>query len=136
MKTKIIPFDLGTAKKIQAGEIKGQIKSREGYPVRIVEWDMKCIDNAPILALIDFGDEEVAVAVDILGKEEAEPAESVYDLFLEVLDNESQFKPFDKVLVRDENNREWETSYFSHIRNCSSKFYYIAGNLPWKQCIA
>lgn len=36
MKTKIIPFDLETAKKIQAGEIEGRIKTKTNKDVRII----------------------------------------------------------------------------------------------------
>lgn len=40
MKTKIIPFDLEMAKKIQAGEIKGVIKTKCGNEVRILCFDL------------------------------------------------------------------------------------------------
>lgn len=49
--------------------------------------------------------------------------------------NQFEFKPFDKVLVRDANEALWKANFFSHInRNRDNAPYHcIAGN--WKQCI-
>ncbi len=45
-----------------------------------------------------------------------------------------QFKPFDKVLVRDNDSQEWAASFFSHYdENCLSNYYCIA--IHYKQCI-
>lgn len=46
---------------------------------------------------------------------------------------EYQFKPFDKVLVRDDYEDEWRVSFFSHIREGLSK--YVTTGLVWKFCI-
>lgn len=43
-----------------------------------------------------------------------------------------QFKPFDKVLVRDDNEAEWKCDFFSNISNSG---YYHCINAGWKQCI-
>ena len=44
------------------------------------------------------------------------------------------FKPFDKVLVRDNDNQEWAASFFSHYdENCLSNYYCIG--IHYKQCI-
>lgn len=51
-----------------------------------------------------------------------------------VTDQESkhQFKPFDKVLVRDIDEDEWECSLFSHI---DEEDYYVCVGSWWMQCI-
>lgn len=51
-----------------------------------------------------------------------------------VTDQESkhQFKPFDKVLVRDIDENEWECSLFSHIYE---EGYYVCVGSWWMQCI-
>ena len=44
-----------------------------------------------------------------------------------------QFKPFEKVLVRDSYEDEWRASFFSHIREGYAK--YVTTGLVWKLCI-
>lgn len=46
---------------------------------------------------------------------------------------ETELKPFDKVLVRDEDDDEWVCDIFSHIDE--DDLYYCVGT-RWKQCIA
>lgn len=43
-----------------------------------------------------------------------------------------QFKPFDKVLVRDLDEHEWECSFFSHI---DEEGCYVCVGSWWMQCI-
>lgn len=45
---------------------------------------------------------------------------------------ETELKPFDKVLVRDEDDDEWVCDIFSHIDE--NDYYYCVGT-RWKQCI-
>ena len=47
-------------------------------------------------------------------------------------ENKHQFKPFDKVLVRDLDEHEWECSLFSHI---DEEDYYVCVGSWWLQCI-
>lgn len=47
-------------------------------------------------------------------------------------ENKHQFKPFDKVLVRDIDEDEWECSLFSHI---DEEDYYVCVGSWWMQCI-
>lgn len=47
--------------------------------------------------------------------------------------NDHQFKPFEKVLVRDEEDDEWVCDIFSHIDELH-ELYYCVGTI-WKQCI-
>lgn len=46
---------------------------------------------------------------------------------------EYQFKPFEKVLVRDSYEDEWRASFFSHIREGYAK--YVTTGFVWKFCI-
>jgi uncharacterized Fe-S cluster protein YjdI len=46
--------------------------------------------------------------------------------------NDHQFKPFDRVLVRDRNDGEWGCDFFSHIAEDNR---YICIHSWWKQCI-
>lgn len=98
MKTKTIPFDLGMAKKIQAGEIEGRIVTNEGNEVEIIRFDL--IQNSfPILAIIRIPDVvsdywEDAKLFQFNGKHGNERLW----LEIEVPDGElekPQFKPFD-----------------------------------------
>lgn len=45
---------------------------------------------------------------------------------------EPELKPFDKVLVRDRDEQEWECSLFSHI---DEEDYYVCVGSWWMQCI-
>lgn len=52
------------------------------------------------------------------------------------MENQFQFKPFDKVLVRSTNESFWRTNFFSHIntdRCCKASYCCVAGN--WIECI-
>lgn len=42
-----------------------------------------------------------------------------------------QFKPFDRVLVRDSDKDKWLCELFSHIEDG----YYFCINCGWKQCV-
>lgn len=46
---------------------------------------------------------------------------------------EHQFKPFEKVLVRDSYNDMWRASFFSHIKEDDGR--YVTAGLTWKFCI-
>lgn len=46
-----------------------------------------------------------------------------------------EFKPFDKVLIRDEDNQTWRVCLFSHYREDLSCPYVCVGCSAYKQCI-
>lgn len=130
MKTKIIPFDLEMAKKIQAGEIEGKIKNSLKEEVRIV-----CFDRegaiAPIIALFKVSGGEGVMYVRKDGH-----ATSCRDILtLEVPDNEPQFKPFDRVLCRNSDDDVWMANLFSHERCGLAYPYYVCGSNFYKKCI-
>lgn len=140
MKTKIIPFDLKTAKKIQAGEIEGKIKTRNlKYECTIVE---PCVYTGYTvtekLLLIkfpahDFEKEKLKVYHYDGRYMDKNYGENWFDLVLEVPD-EQQFKPFDKVLVKSSDNTEWCAAIYSHY-SLTDTFHYIASGCHWKHCI-
>ena len=45
----------------------------------------------------------------------------------------TELKPFDKVLVRDRDDREWGCDFFSHLGDKKDAFYCIFS--WWRQCI-
>ena len=180
MKTKTISFDLETAKKIQAGEIKGKIKTRNGYDVRIICWNRINEHHTPIVALIDNKQREELYFYSEAGEYDF-GSNPLLDLILEILDNEPQvkpkqnfktvaesdayakgyengfragrcvafddnkcvalktnepqFKPFDKVLVREQSTDEWKCDYFSHIQNDGVCTYYVCIGGEFLKCI-
>ena len=46
-----------------------------------------------------------------------------------------QFKPFDKVLVRDEDNEEWYPAHYKFYNKCNEKHPHVCDTMGWKQCI-
>ena len=46
---------------------------------------------------------------------------------------EHQFKPFEKVLVRDSYDDMWRASFFSHIKENDGR--YVTTCVTWKFCI-
>lgn len=124
MKTKTIPFNLETAKKIQAGEIKGKIKQLHGEEVEILCWDLENASENNLAVKHRYFDEcrdDCGIHVDEYNAKGEYRDRSFglahNDLVLEVPDNEPQFKPFDKVLVRKDENDDgdpdtWVISYF------------------------
>lgn len=132
MKTKIILFDLELAKKIQAGEIEGKIKTRDGNKARILCTDLQD-DTYPIVAAIkkEYSSKEDTHLYTFDGFYHSSKNEFPLNLVLEVPDDEPQFKPFDRVLVRDYYDDTWRCSLFSHKNDDG----YCAAGLYWKQCI-
>lgn len=142
MKTKIIPFDLETAKKIQAGEIEGKIKQLHGEEVEILCWDLENAAGNNLAVKHRYFDEccdDCGIHVDEYNAkgEYRDRSDSMAhnDLILEVPDNEPKFKPFDKVLVRDEDTQHWSCSLFSHENAENGIRGYNACGLIWGQCI-
>lgn len=202
MGTKTIPFDLETAKKIQAGEAAGRITTKEGKDVRIICTDKASTDDdnqTQIVCLIRLG------ARDILSinnpkngecwdVEEGRPQHLVLEVpdiksqfkvgdkvrvrpndthshFVKQYDNcigkivgehheyfvvivtgafqdqflaeelelaeekgKHEFKPFDKVLVRDGDEFTWKCGIFSHIEGLNG-YKFVVSSGYWRQCI-
>lgn len=117
MKTKIIPFNAKVAQDIQNGKIKGRIRTKEGnMDVRIISFDkVKLIhgDSATEKQLVSLtynpnAREDVLYVHNDKGEVQSSFSwDRGYDIVLEVPNNEPQFKPFDKVLVRNDDKQEW-----------------------------
>lgn len=115
MKTKTIPFDLETVKKIQAGEIKGRVMSNNAE-VLIIDLDMYFQGKHYICAqILDNGGTYITSLYNTDGTDADFMAG--YGLYIELqhADNKRQFKPFDKVLVRknDDDGQYWQPKTYS-----------------------
>lgn len=139
METKTIPFDLETAKKIQAGEIQGRITTKDGKDVRIICTDKASTDDdnrTQIVCLIRLGAREL-VSIHDPNTGQCWDIEdgNAQHLVLEVPDIKPQFKPFDKVLVRDLDKSEWRPRLFSRKGNvgyCTQDGYEYMQILPYE----
>jgi len=143
MKTKIIPFDAKMAKDIQDGKIEGKIvrKCNPKQVCEILEFDAKyqdkCGENFLIVKIPahDFEKEKLWIYhQDGRAMHSSSYEKMWFDLVLEVPDNVSQFKPFDKVLCRDCDSDEWQCDLFSHIQDDSEQPYVTIGHM-WSHCI-
>lgn len=109
------PFDLEEAKK------GAPVCTRDGHSARIICWDVKD-STYPIIALVNNDDNEVDISVTERGSYyEDNQRTSQYDLFMAEEEYEeehydiSNFKPFDKVLVRDSDEGYWKVNMYSHF---------------------
>ena len=51
---------------------------------------------------------------------------------IEDIKKEYQFKPFEKVLVRDNRNEAWRAAFFSYINEYKR---YVTTSMAWKYCV-
>jgi len=153
---KRMPFDIELAKKIQSGEIEGRIVTNNGYAVRIICFDKRTSSGYPILGLVDYPNmSEVCKAFNVYGVCYDQPVEYVeYVLQIELPDEtpkyddaeevpigdgsivflrhkKHEFKPFDKVLVRQNGFDKWKANFFSHMDDG----YYKCVNSRYKECV-
>ena len=145
METKYItiPFDLERAKRITNGEEEGKVVTRDGMSVRILCLDAK-IKYFPVIALIQEKNGEYLVTRTIDGKASTwEKKDYSYDLILEIpecltvrekIGENQKFKPFDKVLVRNDESAEWGIEIFE--RKSEDKHRpYICLAYSYKYCV-
>lgn len=130
MKTKTIPFDLETAKKIQAGEIEGKIKTRGGEIVN----DIHVFSTKRAYCLYASIGDIVVHSYTADGYERMWDKSDRWDddLVLEVPDNKPQFNPFDRVLVRNQDGEWWHPSLYA---TTDGLLYYTIDCKNWTQCI-
>lgn len=139
MALKQIPFSLEMVKKIQAGEVKGIIKTRDGRAARFLG---KIKDNMyPLVFARETGvsEKELLDIYTITGKYSNIYDSSELNIILEIETNEEekqehQFKPFDKVLVRDSENEEWKADFFSRYYT-DYRYDYECVSGAYIQCI-
>jgi hypothetical protein len=136
MKIKQIPFSLEIVKKIQAGEIKGTILTREGRPARFLGEIKDPV--YPLIFAIEVkhskergGAKERLDTYTLTGNYCNVPDERDIDIIVEIEDeqqeSEYQFKPFDKVIVRDEENgyKIWQAAFYSHFYIGKNNDYHV-----------
>lgn len=139
MTLKQIPFSLEMVKKIQAGEVKGIIKTRDGRAARFLG-EIK--DNMyPLVFARETGvsEKELLDVYTITGKYSNTYDSYELNIILEIETNEEekqehQFKPFDKVLVRDLENEEWKADFFSRYYT-DYRYDYECVSGAYIQCI-
>lgn len=120
------PFDLEAAKN------GAPVCTRGGRKVKIICFDRK--GEFPIVALVDSDDTQELTTTKINGRRSSFYGD-VNDLMM-YEKPEHQFKPFDKVLVRDSESSKWLGTHFSNIEEENKSYPYrcIDGGC-WKYCI-
>lgn len=126
---KRVPFDIELAKKIQAGEIEGKIKTRDSKDVDEIvlfrtplEYNVYAVINGIPHSFTERGFER---SWDKSGKWHG-------DLVIEVPDNEPQFKPFDKVLVRDHDKDIWRARIYDYY---AGSYHFCQDGHGYNYCI-
>lgn len=119
METKMIrmPFEVELAKRIQGRECEGKIVTRDGRNVRVICWDRK--NNRPIIALTDYGDDELCGSYLINGRLD-EKHEEDPDIMLEIPEYMA-FKDGDVVTFgwkEGVNNCKWVSIFKELNQNC------------------
>lgn len=119
------PFNLEEAR---AGK---PICTRNGDKARIICTDIKCLVYHIVAAVWDsIGEQEEVLAYTDKG-EHCEGTSSDFDLFM-VEQPQFPFKPFDRVLVRDDDDADccWNCSLFSHYDPYDEDefFYFVCVN--------
>ena len=124
------PFNLEEAKQGKP------ICTRSGRRVRIICFDAR--NDQPIVALIEDADKryEIAYNYDLHGKWD-EYKETARDLMMaEDEEPKCPFKPFDRVLTRDSDTRQWNCDLFErYAPEEYGKFPFCCVNFTRAQCI-
>lgn len=136
---KQVEFDIELVKKIQAGEIKGTIRTVRGDTVRFLG-EIKDPEYPLVFARkIKHSSEEESLDTCTPTGRYNTKYEHKNDIILEIETNdeekqEHQFKPFDKVLVRDVDGEEWKADFFSHYYT-DYRYNYKCVSGAYIQCI-
>lgn len=131
MRTKIVPFDLETAKKIQEGKLEGKIVANK-HEAKILTFEL---DNKkyPIAAVVmgNRGNEYVGN----FNTEGKADDDTYHDLYIALLVDEHGFETFEKVLVRDKDTEIWHPTFFAEYTENDEYPYGTTDYHGWKQCI-
>ena len=134
-KMKRIAFDMERAKSITEGREPGRVVTEAGMPVRLVCFDRKSTGDWVMVGLVDKGDYEDTYTYDRNG--DLSSYTESYRLWLEVPE-ETELKPFDRVLVRDGKDEKWKPQIFGRVYekpNGTGLMYVVVGGAAWKCCI-
>ena len=143
----IVPFDLNTVRKIKSGEIEGSVLINN-----YVEWQhleiLGLITNYGLMCMTDIKKRHVRKAIEEEKKFLAEKIIKAKDsrkiniikrylseyeyLLDEMLKHD--FKPFERVLVRRNNQERWKLHLFSRESVGDNK-YECLGGVGFSQCI-
>lgn len=109
------------------GEIEGRIIRNDGANVRIVSWNYTSMSKEYTLAcFVENGISEQSELYTNDGKYKSWEDKDIRnreDLSIEITSFvKIQFKPFDKVLVRQSETCKWEASFFSNITDEVHKY--------------
>lgn len=118
----------GKSKEIQEKLFELGFSWIEGDAVRYLEY--------PFLYIQEYN--EITCGRDMKHFNELSSLEIKADdiLSIEIDKEEPQFKPFDKVLVRDKEDEQWRVGFFSHISTEADVFYpFITTSSCFKRCI-
>lgn len=106
---KTIEFNLEIARQITNGNKEGKIVTSNGCDARIVCFDkLSCDKGLTIIALIDRG---VTEEIRVYNNEGVHAGNVNFNLLIEI---PVDFNPFDRVLVRVEDNCTWQCGLYSH----------------------
>ena len=119
---KRVPFDIELAKKIQSGEVEGRIVTEEGELVRILCFNREHYCNILALCKVpnEYGESLLCAELNTgryYQRIEEESEDKDKFLFIELPEEtpKHNFKPFDKVLVRDAYCEVWRPDIFSSM---------------------
>lgn len=137
---KKVPFNLELAKKITNKDVKGRIVTEDGHEVRIICYDYRHFGGKNrLVALIDLGDHELALAYNNEGKEIDNREKFAIHLEVPTYHKDySNFKPckWQPCLVRDNDKDLWEISVCAG-RNSAGKatFYHRGCTYSHQHCL-
>lgn len=129
---KKVPFDLELAKKITNKDVKGRIVTEDGHEVRIICYDYRHFGGKNrLVALIDLGDHELALAYNNEGKEIDNREKFAIHLEVPTYHKDySNFKPckWQPCLVRDYSSDTWRIEVCCGIDSNGVPIFYSRNN--------
>ena len=135
---KRMPFNVGLAKKIQNGDIAGRICTEAGEPAEIIDFELAPDSRFPLgVKYYDCGTpmlSNFSLEGECLADAGTSTTYNTLVLELEIESVESDFEPFDKVLVRDvvaTDNRWFPAFYFRFINGMHETLEFAF----YKECI-
>lgn len=131
-KFKKVPFNLELAKKITNKDVKGRIVTEDGHEVRIICYDYRHFGGKNrLVALIDLGDHELALAYNNEGKEIDNREKFAIHIEVPTYHKDySNFKPckWQSCLVRDYSSDTWRIEVCCGIDSNGVPIFYSRNN--------
>ena len=131
-KFKKVPFNLELAKKITNKDVKGRIVTEDGHEIRIICYDYRHFGGKNrLVALIDLGDHELALAYNNEGKEIDNREKFAIHIEVPTYHKDySNFKPckWQPCLVRDYPSDTWRIEVCCGIDSNGVPIFYSRNN--------